>query len=357
MKKKILSIVLSIVMLMSMLVPFSAFAGIKNDELRNRVNADLAGEIEFLNFTPSLSQACSSQMLFKVDQSKKDVFLSEVIANLEQNNGKIIVNNSENAIYYAVVINVLDMLGEDYTNYKGYNFKELFENCTQTDIPNLYYVMHAVEAAKTIGNDTLAKSYLDKLIRDTYTMGVGMINWGYYSTDDNAMFLATVGLYKDDYQEYVEDAERLVANAITDNGYDNGWGSTSASTTACALRAYSVLGDEEKATDAYNLLVSNFESPNNNGVMQYEGEDDAYATSQAFSAIAYYKDLFDEPVVEPDNKDGKKTDDKKTDDTSSKSQTKKDDTTKSPQTGASVLGFAAIGIGTAFVAAAKKKED
>lgn len=362
MNKKVMSLLLSILMLVSMLVPFSAFAGIKNDELKKQVEADLADEIEYLNFTPSLAKAASSQMLFKVDTSKKHGFLTELATNLVQNDGKIVVNGSENAIYYAVAINILDMLGEDYTDFKGYNLEELFVNCTATTIPNRYYVMHAAEAAKTIGNDELAKQYISQVANDTvYEMGKGMENYGYYSPDDNAMFLATVGLYPDDFKEYVDDAKKLVESARTDKGYDNGWGSTSASTTACALRAYSVLGDEEKATDAYMLLVNNFESPENNGVMQYEGEDNEYETSQAFSAIAYYKDLFaednaDDPSETPDTKDNdKKADSSKKDDT--KSETKKDSSAKSPATGVTALGFASIGLGAVLVASSRKKRD
>lgn len=355
MKKKTLSIVLSIVMLMSMLVPFNAFAGIKNDELRNQVVQDMKDEVTYLNFTPSLDKAVSSQMLFRFDDSKKDSFLAEVKTNLTQNNGKLIVNGNEDVTVYAAVLNIFDILGEDYTDFYGYNIEALLTNCSNTTVSNPYYVMQVAEACKTIGNDTLAKSYIDKLIADTYTMGSGMNYWG-YSADNNGMFLATVGLYKDDYSDYVNDAVALIEAKKTPTGYDSGF-SISASTTACVLLGYTIIGDEEKATEAYKMLQDNFESTQNNGVFTYENEEDSYATSQVFRSLTYYVDMFEEPVVEPDNKDDKKTDDKKTDDTSSKSQTKKDDTTKSPQTGASVLGFAAIGMGAAFVAAAKKKED
>ena len=361
MKKKTLSIALSVLMLVSMLIPFSAFAGIKNDEMKKQVQDDIAGEVAYLNFTPSLEKAVSSQMLFRVDQSKKHGFLTELSVNLVQNDGKIIVNGAENALYYAVAINILDILGEDYTNYRGYNLKEIFENCTQTNIENPYYVMQAVEAARTIGNDALAKRYIDKLIEDTYTMGSGMKYYG-YSTDNNGMFLATVGYYKDDYQAYVDDAKALLESKKTANGYDSGYG-VSASTTTCALLAYTILGEEDKAVEAYKLLVDNFESPNNNGVMQYEGEDNAYATSQAVRSLSYFVEMFDDEQTEPTpgepsvgTDDNEPTDAQPKKDTD-KAQAKSDASVKSPQTGASVAGFAVIGFGAALLACTKKKEN
>lgn len=357
MNKKVISVLMSVVLFISLLMPFSAFAGIKNDELKKQVEDDIQGELTYLNFTPSLSQAVSSQMLFRVDDSKKDVFLTELDTNLAQNGGKVVVNGSENVVYYAAIINILDLLGEDITDYKGYDFVDLFLNCPNTTVENPYYVMQVVEACWLIGEDALAHNYIDTLISERYTPGQGMDYYG-FSADNNGMFVATVGLYKEDYQDYIDDVLPLIEAQKKENGYDSGWGVT-ASTTSCVLLAYTVIGDEEKATEAYKLLVDNFESSENNGVMQYDGADDSYATSQAIRSLSYYIELFDDSSIDDsdDNGNQDETDDKK--DTGSSSQTKtdvkKDDTKKSPNTGAAT-GFTFLGLGAVALAVSRRKK-
>lgn len=354
MNKKAISILMSAVLFISLLMPFSAFAGIKDSELKKQVEDDIKDEISYLDTTPSLSQAVSSQMLFRVDQSKKHGFLTQLDVNLALNDGKIIVDGNENSLYYACVINILDLLGEDYTDYKGYNIKDLFVNCTETTVDNPYYVMQVVEACKTIGEDALAHTYIDTLIEDTYTMGQGMYYWG-YSADNNGMFLATVGLYKDDYQEYINDAITLIENEKTDHGYDNGYG-VSASTTSCVLLGYTIIGDEQKALEAYRLLVDNFENPDNNGIMQYDGVDDSYETSQALRSLSYFINL----IESGDNQGSIQTpDDSKKEDVKieeTKNETKKDAALKSPQTGAG-MGISVLGLGVAVLAVSRRKTN
>lgn len=355
MNKKVVSVLVSAVLFISLLMPFSAFAGIKNDELKKQVEDDIAGELAYLDFAPSLSQAVSSQMLFRVDDSKKHGFLTELGVNLTLNDGRIIINGAENILYYATVINILELLGEDYTDYKGYDIRDSFLNCTETNVDNPYYVMQIVEACRVIGEDDLAHTYIDALIEETYTVGQGMYYWG-YSADNNGMFLATAGLYKDDYRDYIDDAVALIETQKTSQGYDSGYG-PSASTTACVLLGYTIIGDEQKAVEAYRLLVDNFESPDNNGVMQYDGVDDSYATSQTMRSLSYFAELF-EAVEDSGNTEKPVDNDKKNDAKvdNAVSTVKKSNDIKSPQTGATT-GVCVIGLGIAVLAAAKRRTE
>ena len=76
--KKLTSLLLSLIVLISAVLPLTAFAETKKEALARQVQEDIAGQVEFLNITPSLDAAVDAYTLFRANQSKKDIFLAEL---------------------------------------------------------------------------------------------------------------------------------------------------------------------------------------------------------------------------------------------------------------------------------------
>ena len=172
--KKVTSLLLSLIVLASAVLPFTAFAETKKEALTRQVNEDIAGQVEFLNITPSLDAAVDAYTLFRADQSKKDIFLAELNQNLTDNLGKIVVSGRQDAVVYACLINILTLFGENVESYNGVNIKADFESLADKTVSNPYYYRVAVEACKNIGNTTLGHYFVDELIANYYTLGQGM---------------------------------------------------------------------------------------------------------------------------------------------------------------------------------------
>ncbi len=309
--KKLLSVLLSVVMIFSAVVPFTALADTKvtlNDVVTAQVQAkaDMLGAMNYLKSSTPQTIA-NSYEVHKFAQAGGDVseYVTALEANLKTNNGKIMARqqsetaDSENLVYYAVAIDVLTILGKDVTNFGGYNVKQAFETFAQTTktVSNPYFYRCIVEACKTIGDDSLAKTLIDQMSKD-YTVGSGYNYWG-YSCDNTAMYASSIASYKADYSSNFNDALSVVAKYKKDKGYysdDKYTTSENADSTAYALMAYSLAGDFDKAYEAYQLLTANFESKTNGVFMAPNWstgvlEDNAYATADVLRTLPYFDAL------------------------------------------------------------------
>lgn len=353
--KKVTSLLLSLIVLASAVLPFTAFAETKKEALTRQVNEDIAGQVEFLNITPSLDAAVDAYTLFRADESKKDVFLAELNQNLTDNSGKIVVSGRQDAVVYACVINILTLFGENVESYNGVNIKADFESLADKTVSNPYYYRVVTEACKNIGNTTLGHHFVDELIANYYTLGQGMDYYG-FSCDNTAAFLASIAPYKEDYAVYVEDAKTVINGFTTDEGcfYDSVYTDVSPDSTAMAMLAFASIGEHKTAKTLYDCLMNGFESEAHNGVIMAYGFENAYTTKEALMALTYFEPSLavdDEPLVE-------NTNNQNVTQTASKENNSDDNTVRSPQTGAGItFGFAAMSIGAALLIGAKRKEN
>lgn len=323
--KKLLSVLLSAVMIFSAVVPFSALAETKALGLKEIVTAqveakaDMLGAMNYLKASTPQTVA-NSYEVHKFAQAGGDVseYLTALESNLKANNGKIMARqqgetaDSENLVYYAVAIDILTILGKDVTNFGGYNIKQAFETFAQTNknVSNPYFYRCIVEACKAIGSDKLARDLIDQMSK-SYKVGSGLDNWG-YSCDNTSVYVATVAPYKAYYQTNYNDALKLIAGYKKNKGYC--YQTTfeeNANSTAMALMAYSAAGDFDKAYEAYQLL-KNFESKNNNGVFMAADwktgamTENQLATADALRALSYFDDACDQKIKDLSNSDSTK---------------------------------------------------
>lgn len=324
--KKLLSVLLSAVMIFSAVVPFSALAETKTIGLKEVVaaqveaKADMLGAMNYLKASTPQTVA-NSYEVHKFAQAGGDVseYLTALESNLKANNGKIMARqaketkDSENLVYYAVAIDVLTILGKDVTNFGGYNVKQAFETFAQKNktVSNPYFYRCIVEACKAIGNDDLAKTLIDQMSK-SYTVGSGFDYWG-VSCDNTAMYASSIASYKAQYQANFNDAVNVVSKYKKAKGYysdDKYTTSENADSTAYAMMAYSVAGDFDKAYEAYQLL-KNFESKNNGVFMAADWKtgilgENKLATADALRALSYFDKACDQKIKDLSNSDSTK---------------------------------------------------
>lgn len=324
--KKLLSVLLSAVMIFSAVVPFSALAETKTIGLKEVVaaqveaKADMLGAMNYLKASTPQTVA-NSYEVHKFAQAGGDVYeyLTALESNLKANNGKIMARqaketkDSENLVYYAVAIDVLTILGKDVTNFGGYNVKQAFETFAQTNktVSNPYFYRCIVEACKAIGNDDLAKALIDQMSK-SYKVGSGYDYWG-VSCDNTAMYASSIASYKAQYQANFNDAVNVVSKYKKAKGYysdDKYTTSENADSTAYAMMAYSVAGEFDKAYEAYQLL-KNFESKNNGVFMAADWKtgilgENKLATADALRALSYFDKACDQKIKDLSNSDSTK---------------------------------------------------
>lgn len=324
--KKLLSVLLSAVMIFSAVVPFSALAETKTIGLKAVVaaqveaKADMLGAMNYLKASTPQTVA-NSYEVHKFAQAGGDVseYLTALESNLKANNGKIMARqqgetaDSENLVYYSVAIDVLTILGKDVTNFGGYNVKQAFETFAQTNktVSNPYFYRCIVEACKAIGNDDLAKTLIDQMSK-SYTVGSGFDYWG-VSCDNTAMYASSIASYKVQYKANFNDAVNVVSKYKKAKGYysdDKYTTSENADSTAYAMMAYSVAGEFDKAYEAYQLL-KNFESKNNGVFMAADWKtgilgENKLATADALRALSYFDKACDQKIKDLSNSDSTK---------------------------------------------------
>lgn len=299
--KKLLSVLLSAVMIFSAVIPVTAFAEVskattaESVAVQSSVNSDIKGAIKYLNIEQTVANSYNVHTLAKAggDVSRYIAALDE---NLKANNGKIMASQSteqpasEDLVYYAVAIDTLTYRGEDVTNYKGYNIQQAFEELAEKNmnVSSPYFYRGIIEACVNIKNDTLGKAFADAMLKG-YTMGKGYEYFG-YSCDNTCMLIASIAPYKDSYMSYIDDALKLVEGYKKEKGYcfDEKYTDANADSTAYAIMAYGAVGDYDAAYGAYKLLTANFESKTNDGVFLNNAVEDKYATMDVLRALPYF---------------------------------------------------------------------
>lgn len=244
----------------------------------------------------------------------------------------------------ALVIQVYDLLGEESSS-----FAEKFEALKAGKGENPFTYSYAVETAKALGKDELAKSICDYMIENYYTLGVGTDFWGGWGTsaDDLSVFILALSNYGEDYAEYIEDAVNLLETFACETGYGYG-GAGNADSTAFALAAYSSIGNKKMADKAYTSLLSFF----NEETGGFDGEwDSELSTRNAVFGLEYYLEIADENGAEkPESKPPVDKEDTKP------NGSENDGAEKSPATGGTSLGIAAsLAAASAAIIAVKKK--
>lgn len=240
--------------------------------------------------------------------------------------------------------------GVDPENADGVNLADALKSADVSVVSSPYNYFYAIEAAKALGLDDTVKALSDALAK-YYTVGTGTDFWSGYGTspDDLAMFILamkTAGAY----EEYTEDAFKLLETYYTENGYSN-YGAN-ADSTALALAAYSAAGNTEKANAVYDILIKNFYDAQTGGFKA--DYDEYYATADAVFALSFYMPLAEEGGQESTTAPETTTQAE----TTTAENKNSDSSTKSPATGAEIMpavGAAAVAF-MAILATAKKKK-
>lgn len=387
--KKFLSVLLAVcVILSSSITAFAATAPSLDTVLEQIEGATtyLTKDVEKYTVNTATDFALIAEAGGNVDRFA-DSFIADVKANLEANDGKIISAYGENLATYGAVIVALNMLGEDPSDFYGYNIEKAFLALDPTvpySIPSYYRLM---TTGALLCSEESAEQFLEKLcdtyISNYYTMGKGADYYG-FSCDNTAYFIEAImaGTYvTDKYNDVLADAIKVVDSYKVDGGYcyNPEYGTqANANSTALALVAHSLYSSTVLAENEFYDLVNSiyadlckFEG-SGAGIFTYEGEDSVVSTKDALTALSYYSvDVaLQEMPNEEDPSNPAPTPEKpsKKDPAANKETTtgtattaaKKNTSKKSPATGAGAAVIAAptaIAFAGLAVLAAKKKDS
>lgn len=352
--KKILSALVVLCMIMSTSLVAFAFEAPTTVEVESKIQG--AGEYVGTSTGPyGVSNAYNFERLVRsgADTSAyNDAFVQDVKNNLSANSGKLIVSvydyvsntnvDVESITYYAAVIRALDEIGEDPTDIDGVDLTAIFLTYDATAVvDNPYLYANIIETASLYGDDNLAKSYIDALITNYYTMGSGLNYWG-YSCDNTAHFVEAIALYGEEYQNYLDDAINVIKTYKLEQGYfaDTTYTTTAnADSTGLALQAFclayknSDLITEDDLAETYAMLC-NYET-STSGVYGFTDNTtpNAYATADALMGLSEYLPYLHQPTS-PGNIN------EITPEPATQPTTEKKEVKKSPATGISTLSFA-----------------
>ena len=389
--KKILSVLLAIcVMLMTSVTAFAAQA-----PSTDKVQKQIEGAVAYLTAEAQsygVDRAIDFSFLADsgADVSKfADGFIADVKANLDANNGRIVSAYGESLATYGAVITALIALGEDITDFYGYNIATAFMAMDPTVIPvspNYYY--NIINGAFLCDDsDEFIEAICDTYISEFYTMGKGANFYG-YGCDNTAYFVAAVSIgdfQTGKYADVLEDAMKVIDSYAVEGGYcyNPEYGTEpNADSTALALWANSSYYGDAADINNPETLTPHFEKLNaiyadlcgfegkTTGVFTYDDEDSMYATKDALIALSsYYFDVWaQEEINKPDDKEDETkptapsqqiTENQTTAAAEKKTTEKANTSKKSPATGADT---AILCTSAAFLAAAgaiivlKKKE-
>lgn len=288
--KKLLSVLLSITMLFSVVVPFSALANTNDD-----IHADMASEVQFCGLSKlDVSASVDAYTAARAGKLDEKTYLASLDKSLSENKGKVMITDyytqvsKEDVTVYAAIVNILYLLNYNPTNYKGYDLVKAFKNVSDKTVSNPYYYRVIVEACENTNNKAYAKTFINEFIKNYYTLGQGMNYWG-FSCDNTAVFLTAIAPYKADYSKYVTDATKVIESYATNGGYgySKEYPDLSADSTAVTMMAYAAIGDSKKAEALRSFIMNNYESKTNNGVMVCWGAENAYTTKEVLLALTY----------------------------------------------------------------------
>ena len=403
--KKVLSVFIAIcVMLMTSITAFEAEA-----PSSDKVSKQIQGAVEYLTKDAEsfgVDTAVDFSLLAENGENMSKFewnFVSDVKANLDANNGKIISSFGENLTTYAAVIISLQALEYDTNNFYGYDIEKAFlamDPTAEPASPNYYRIItQALSACYSEDAEDFAEAVCDSYVENYYTMGKGVDYYG-FSCDNTAYFIdALTWVLTDKYDDILNDAINVIETYKVDGGYcfNPEYGTEpNVNSTALALVAHCSYTSEFDGFDidtfdeaAYiEIMQKHFDKINSiyadlctfegttTGVFTYDGEDNAYATKDALLALSYY--LYEAEMQEFDWDDWEIDEEDPTDNegttkpsvkpelptapaaaTTETTTTKANTSKKSPNTG---LNVAAISTSAALLAACgvlagfKKKE-
>lgn len=304
--KKILSTVFALcIVLMSTMTAFA-----QEQALSEKIDEKINGAVAYLT-NGVASYGADEAVDFAILASSgadvsafKDDFISNIKSNLDANAGKIVSSYGENMATYAGVIIALNALGEDFTDFYGYNISDALLSLDPTVAPASlnYYLTIAQALSLCDGADSFLVDLCDTYAVN-YTMGSGVDYYG-FSCDNTAYFVGAVsyGLAADDkYLPILEDAISVIEQYKVDGGYcyNPAYGTdANADSTALALMANclyrNAISQEpqsilEVTTPIYNDLCT-FEG-SQTGVFTFAGADSAYSTKEALISMIEFKKL------------------------------------------------------------------
>lgn len=220
--KKAISVIISFCIVLS--ISLTAF-GAENPKSQ-KIEAQTKGAADYLTYAITEFTAEQAVEYLSYSNSAKDMssyddaFLQSVKDNLDANGGRLIIYGSESMVTYASVIQILDNLGKDATDFYGYNLEELMLSMdASAPLDNPYYYKTIIPAAHSIdGAESFARQLCDTFISTYYVMGEGMNYWG-YGCDNTANFIAALSVFADDYREYLDDAFTVLETYKVNGGY------------------------------------------------------------------------------------------------------------------------------------------
>lgn len=244
-------------------------AGTSNDEVLNKMDAELASQF---------------------DEYNADSFLNAYSS------------NGVKSYALAITILYLQERGVDVTSYHENNLLTMLHETflTESDInPYAYQVVAAVvnnttydwtAVSEKINNDVLI-FYTDGSTGN----GVGIDCWGFsVSVDDNGQVLpALLDKYNSDsdIKDKVDAAIAWNKTQADSTGAVISWGAPSPDSTALALKLAAQYNDYEDAEYYYGGMAQ-FKSTTTKGMYTYYGSDNDFATFDAlFGLLAYSKSL------------------------------------------------------------------
>ena len=260
-----------------------------------------------------------------VDESFCESYKESVADALIKNDGKLMYTDYytgdeiESLMYESTAAIVLNKMGYDTADIGGYDLAEVISNYDLSLISNPYHLCEALKAARIINAGEETEQKLLEALMAYYTddesdssLG-GMDYWG-LSTDNNGVFVEAAAPYADTNEQVksaVEKSINFIKYMKREDGYDSSvayagdYGNPDS--TALALRAFAAYGDDEAASEAYELLLG-FKSENVSGSYLYFGEENLYAAKDAQSALLAYYEYLPETDVPTDGTDATEPD-------------------------------------------------
>lgn len=309
--KRIISVLMALcIVLTSLFTGVYAMAEEKaTPTTKEKIKTQMLGAADYLVNDSDIFTTDNADSFYKYLRSGKDMskfkesFVESVKKNLDDNNGKLLAAHTEwvedangnwsseisyveSAATYGAVILAMNELKLDYKAFEGYNIASSFSKVDVSKLnDNPYLYTYSISGALLSGNEKLAKALCDKLIADYYTTDKGVDYYG-FSCDNTCAFINALAPCYNDYKATVDNALKVIESYKLKDGYAHMTTDEAGNcnSTAYAVLAYACVGNTEKAMEAYKLLCT-FESKTKAGIFTYDKEDNAFATSDALTAL------------------------------------------------------------------------
>jgi len=246
--------------------------------------------------------------------SQIDTFL-ETAKTLFAEGGLLNEASNTNGFYaanYAELIELVNIAGQDASNFNGVNLYNVFNdslkdttvaNLSNSEYLNPYLIseLHAClksYSANFADYETINANLNAALMAITDANGVTF--YGYSADNDGNVLTGYSDLYNSD-SDFATIIDSIVAKHTSTTATSDGkvytdpetgavyaWGDINLDSTALSLAFLSEYGDATAAAIKYNALVENFKSSTTTGEFTYPGYDSTYASRDALTGLAAY---------------------------------------------------------------------